>query len=110
MFVVSISSSEIRNEKDANKLLVQLVLFGFLYVLNVGFSFLSLVFHYQVTDHLKAVAVGTDIRVVPIVGGMSTEKQERLLRMRPEVVVGTPGRLWELMSGGEKHLVEVSTS
>ncbi|XP_038874423.1 DEAD-box ATP-dependent RNA helicase 13 isoform X2 [Benincasa hispida] len=63
----------------------------------------------QVTDHLKAVAVGTDIRVVPIVGGMSTEKQERLLRMRPEVVVGTPGRLWELMSGGEKHLVELQT-
>ncbi|XP_023514560.1 DEAD-box ATP-dependent RNA helicase 13 [Cucurbita pepo subsp. pepo] len=63
----------------------------------------------QVTDHLKAVAVGTNIRVVPIVGGMSTEKQERLLRMRPEIVVGTPGRLWELMSGGERHLVELQT-
>lgn len=62
----------------------------------------------QVTDHLKQVATGTDIRVVPIVGGMSTEKQERLLRGRPEIVVGTPGRLWELMSGGEIHLVEVS--
>lgn len=46
--------------------------------------------------------------MVPIVGGMSTEKQERLLKARPEVIVGTPGRLWELMSGGEKHLVEVS--
>lgn len=79
-------------------------------MLNLGFNFLSLIFYYQVTDHLKAVAVGIDIRVVPIVGGMSTEKQERLLRTRPEVVVGTPGRLWELMSGGEKHLVEVSTS
>ncbi|XP_050374233.1 DEAD-box ATP-dependent RNA helicase 13 isoform X2 [Argentina anserina] len=60
----------------------------------------------QVSDHLKAVAKDTDIRVVPIVGGMSTDKQERLLRSRPEIVVGTPGRLWELMSGGEKHLVE----
>lgn len=39
---------------------------------------------------------------------MSTEKQERLLEARPEIVVGTPGRLWELMSGGEIHLVEVS--
>lgn len=46
--------------------------------------------------------------MVPIVGGMSTEKQERLLKTRPEIVVGTPGRLWELMSGGEQHLVEVS--
>lgn len=39
---------------------------------------------------------------------MSTQKQERLLKARPEIVVGTPGRLWELMSGGEIHLVEVS--
>ncbi|CAI9271286.1 unnamed protein product [Lactuca saligna] len=61
----------------------------------------------QVTDHLKQVAKGTDVRVVPIVGGMSTEKQERLLKTRPEIVVGTPGRLWELMSGGEIHLVEL---
>lgn len=61
----------------------------------------------QVTDHLKEVAKGTNIRVISIVGGMSTEKQERLLRARPEIVVGTPGRLWELMSGGEIHLVEL---
>ena len=62
---------------------------------------------FQVTNHLKEVAKGTNVRVVPIVGGMSTEKQERLLKARPEIVVGTPGRLWELMSRGENHLVEV---
>ncbi|XP_015887722.3 DEAD-box ATP-dependent RNA helicase 13 [Ziziphus jujuba] len=61
----------------------------------------------QVTDHLKAVAKGMNVRVIPIVGGMSTEKQERLLKSRPEIIVGTPGRLWELMSGGDKHLVEL---
>ncbi|KAL6971184.1 RNA helicase [Sarracenia purpurea var. burkii] len=61
----------------------------------------------QVTDHLKAVAKDINIRVVPIVGGMSTEKQERLLKARPEIVVGTPGRLWELISGGDVHLVEL---
>ncbi|XP_057531475.1 DEAD-box ATP-dependent RNA helicase 13-like isoform X2 [Amaranthus tricolor] len=61
----------------------------------------------QVTDHLKAAAKSTKFRVVAIVGGMSTEKQERLLKARPEIIVGTPGRLWELMSGGEKHLVEL---
>ncbi|KAJ0034868.1 hypothetical protein Pint_25192 [Pistacia integerrima] len=63
----------------------------------------------QVTDHLKEVAKDINVRVVPIVGGMSTEKQERLLKARPEVIVGTPGRLWELMSGGEPHLVELHT-
>ncbi|KAL8121972.1 DEAD-box ATP-dependent RNA helicase 13 [Apium graveolens] len=61
----------------------------------------------QVHDHLKEVAKDTNIRVVPIVGGMSTQKQERLLKARPEIIVGTPGRLWELMSGGHIHLVEM---
>ncbi|XP_052113682.1 DEAD-box ATP-dependent RNA helicase 13 [Arachis duranensis] len=61
----------------------------------------------QVTDHLKAVAKYINVRVTPIVGGILAEKQERLLKSRPEIVVGTPGRLWELMSSGEKHLVEL---
>lgn len=61
----------------------------------------------QVTDHLKNVGKFTNVRVVPIVGGMSTQKQERLLRAGPEIIVGTPGRLWELLSGGEPHLVEL---
>ncbi|XP_004509501.1 DEAD-box ATP-dependent RNA helicase 13 [Cicer arietinum] len=61
----------------------------------------------QVTDHLKAIAKYINVRVTPIVGGILAEKQERLLKARPEIVVGTPGRLWELMSSGEKHLVEL---
>ncbi|KAL4351657.1 hypothetical protein GQ457_06G022050 [Hibiscus cannabinus] len=61
----------------------------------------------QVTNHLKEFGKDINVRVVPIVGGMSTEKQERLLKTRPEIIVGTPGRLWELISGGEKHLVEL---
>ncbi|XP_078151850.1 P-loop containing nucleoside triphosphate hydrolases superfamily protein [Carex rostrata] len=61
----------------------------------------------QVCDHLKQAAKSLEIYVVPIVGGMSSEKQERLLRRRPHIVVGTPGRLWELMSSGEQHLVEL---
>ncbi|KAK4263620.1 hypothetical protein QN277_029009 [Acacia crassicarpa] len=61
----------------------------------------------QVTDHLKAVAKYINVRVTPIVGGILAEKQERLLKARPEIIVGTPGRLWELMSAGEKHLVEL---
>jgi ATP-dependent RNA helicase DDX24/MAK5 len=60
----------------------------------------------QVTDHLRKISKGTNIRVVMIAGGQYKEKQERLLKFRPEVVVGTPGRLHELMSDGEIHLVE----
>ncbi|CAJ1950042.1 unnamed protein product [Sphenostylis stenocarpa] len=61
----------------------------------------------QVTDHLKSVGKYINVRVTPIVGGILAEKQERLLKAKPEIVVGTPGRLWELMSAGEKHLVEL---
>ncbi|KAI3906866.1 hypothetical protein MKW98_004916 [Papaver atlanticum] len=60
----------------------------------------------QVTDHLKVASSLTNIRVVSIVGGMASEKKERLLKARPEIIVGTPGRLWELMQGGDPHLVE----
>lgn len=63
----------------------------------------------QVCDHLKAASKFTIIRVVAIVGGMASQKQERLLKQRPHIIVGTPGRLWELMSGGERHLVELQS-
>ncbi|CAO2042943.1 unnamed protein product [Urochloa humidicola] len=61
----------------------------------------------QVCDHLKEAAKFLGIHVVPIVGGISMIKQERLLKNRPEIVVGTPGRLWELMSMNNQHLVEL---
>ena len=28
---------------------------------------------------------------------MSTQKQERLLSQKPEIIVATPGRFWELL-------------
>ena len=30
-----------------------------------------------------------------LIGGMSHEKQERLMQRKPEILIGTPGRLWE---------------
>lgn len=42
-----------------------------------------------------------------IVGGMSIDKQTRVLKKRPHIVVGTPGRLWELISTGDPHLANV---
>jgi ATP-dependent RNA helicase DDX24/MAK5 len=62
----------------------------------------------QVCEMLKSVARHTTISVVPVVGGMSLQKQERLLRQRPEIVVATPGRLWELMHNmGHEHFVDL---
>ncbi|KAH7422040.1 hypothetical protein KP509_13G087700 [Ceratopteris richardii] len=62
----------------------------------------------QVCKHFKEAAKFTSIKVVPIVGGMSLQKQERLLKGRPDAIVGTPGRLWELMSAGHEHLTELN--
>lgn len=43
-----------------------------------------------------------------IVGGLATVKQERLLRAKPQVVIATPGRLWELAKEGEPHLANLN--
>ncbi|KAK3269295.1 hypothetical protein CYMTET_22260 [Cymbomonas tetramitiformis] len=58
----------------------------------------------QVNDHLQKMAKNTRVRVAPIVGGISAQKQRRLLNMRPQVIVATPGRLWEYMDMGDEHL------
>ena len=63
----------------------------------------------QVCDMLKAVAKhAPEVGITPVVGGMSLQKQERLLRRRPEIVVATPGRLWELMhQQGHEHFLDL---
>ncbi len=32
-----------------------------------------------------------------VIGGMSTQKQERMLNLGPQVVIATPGRLWKMI-------------
>ena len=59
-------------------------------------------------EHLQAVGRQCGVWVVPIVGGISAQKQERLLSKCPEVVVATPGRLWDLMKDGHPHLANLS--
>ncbi|CAH0597139.1 unnamed protein product [Chrysodeixis includens] len=63
----------------------------------------------QISRHLVAVAKYTGIKVATIVGGMAAVKQERVLRAGPEVVVATPGRLWELIGQGQPHLQQLDT-
>ena len=40
----------------------------------------------------------TFVYQVPVVGGMSEQKQMRLLNRRPPIVVATPGRMWEFVT------------
>ncbi|XP_042864614.1 ATP-dependent RNA helicase DDX24-like [Penaeus japonicus] len=61
----------------------------------------------QVNSHLLAVLVNTDIKTAVVVGGMSSQKQERILARGPDIVIGTPGRLWELLQQGNHHLCQL---
>ncbi|KAI9297206.1 DEAD-domain-containing protein [Neoconidiobolus thromboides FSU 785] len=62
----------------------------------------------QIKDHLKAMTKYARIKVDAIVGGMSIQKQERILNHIPHILVATPGRLWELItqSNFNKNLVQ----
>ncbi|KAM8782177.1 ATP-dependent RNA helicase DDX24 [Rhynchonycteris naso] len=58
----------------------------------------------QVKQHVDAVAKFTGIKTAILVGGMSMQKQQRMLSRQPEIVVATPGRLWELVKEKHPHL------
>uniref|UniRef100_A0A182T9Z8 ATP-dependent RNA helicase n=1 Tax=Anopheles maculatus TaxID=74869 RepID=A0A182T9Z8_9DIPT len=62
----------------------------------------------QINDHLKAVAKYTDINIATVFGGLAAVKQERVLRKCPEIVIATPGRLWELIQSDNHHLSKVT--
>ena len=57
----------------------------------------------QIKAHIQELLVGTSASVVAIVGGMAKPKQQRLLSRKPAIVVGTPGRLWDLFASREPH-------
>lgn len=48
------------------------------------------------------------LQTIVIVGGLASQKQERLLRGRPDIVIATPGRLWELVQDGGNYLSTLS--
>jgi ATP-dependent RNA helicase DDX24/MAK5 len=57
----------------------------------------------QIVVHLQTIAkfsLGA-MTVVNITGGLSIQKQIRILEKRPSVIVGTPGRLWEVLNSSE---------
>lgn len=60
---------------------------------------------HQLTQHLVALCKGlTDAPyIAAVTGGLSIQKQQRQLE-RADIIVGTPGRMWEVMSAMIKPL------
>lgn len=62
----------------------------------------------QIHKHLKAIAKYTKVTIACIIGGLATVKQERVLKSKPHIVIGTPGRVWELVQDGNEHLQKIN--
>ncbi|KAI1501384.1 ATP-dependent RNA helicase MAK5 [Biscogniauxia marginata] len=58
---------------------------------------------HQLTDHIKDLCSGlpNSPYVCSITGGLSVQKQQRQLA-KADIVVGTPGRLWEVLSSSSE--------
>jgi ATP-dependent RNA helicase DeaD len=52
----------------------------------------------QVKEEIASIAEGSRIRTVAVFGGQDIKKQIGLLHKKPEIVVGTPGRLFDLIA------------
>ncbi|GLD62402.1 ATP-dependent RNA helicase DDX24 [Lates japonicus] len=61
----------------------------------------------QVKHHIDAVAKFTDIKTAVVVGGMAQQKQRRMLKRRPQIIIATPGRLWDLIKERHPHLLNL---
>ncbi|KAF2860563.1 DEAD-domain-containing protein [Piedraia hortae CBS 480.64] len=65
----------------------------------------------QISKHLKALCASmpNGPGIATLTGGMSIQKQERLLRTA-HIVIGTPGRLWEVMCAKEETMQSLQRS
>ncbi|KAF6732947.1 ATP-dependent RNA helicase DDX24 [Oryzias melastigma] len=61
----------------------------------------------QVKHHIDAVTKFTDIKTAIVVGGMAQQKQKRMLKRCPEIIIATPGRLWDLIKEKHPHLLNL---
>ncbi|XP_013868964.1 ATP-dependent RNA helicase DDX24 isoform X2 [Austrofundulus limnaeus] len=61
----------------------------------------------QVKHHIDAATKFTDIKTALVVGGMAQTKQRRMLNRRPEIIIATPGRLWDLIMERHPHLLNL---
>ncbi|POM67820.1 DEAD/DEAH box RNA helicase [Phytophthora palmivora] len=64
----------------------------------------------QIQQHLEKMVRNREIGIVTLVGGMAVQKQKRILSYRPEIVIGTPGRLWDIIEANHEHMQDLATT
>lgn len=64
----------------------------------------------QIHQHLEKMVQHREIGIVTLVGGMAVQKQKRLLTYAPEIVIGTPGRLWDLIDQSHPHFKDLNAT
>lgn len=52
----------------------------------------------QVVEVTRAWLKGSDMHVLPLIGGANIKRQQDGLKKKPEVIIGTPGRVMELIT------------
>ncbi len=63
----------------------------------------------QIDAEFRLLAKHTDIRTTTIFGGVAASTQVRALRRRPEIVIGCPGRVLDLLQQRQLNLSGVDT-
>ncbi len=60
---------------------------------------------HQISDHLKQLCAGltTSPYICSVTGGLAIQKQQRQLE-KADIIIGTPGRMWEVMSSSSSVL------
>ncbi len=59
----------------------------------------------QIADEFRIFAKGTDLECIAAIGGMNMRRQTYALRHKPNFVIGTPGRLKDLIERRELNLM-----
>jgi ATP-dependent RNA helicase DeaD len=61
----------------------------------------------QVKEEISSIAIGSHVKTTAVFGGQNIQKQITLLQRRPEIVVGTPGRILDLIN---RHKLNLSNT
>ncbi len=63
----------------------------------------------QIADEIEVLAKHTNVSFTTVYGGTSMGKQIKTVRRRPDIVVGCPGRVLDLMQQGHLDLQDLDT-